>query len=237
LGVPRSDAARLVGYLASKGWLSRVRRGLFALVPLEADRPAEWRADPWLVAAHVFAPCYIGGWSACEHWSLTEQLFRSVVVITARPQRSTHATIQGTDYRVAVRKREALFGSRPVWRGRERADVSDPSRTVIDVLDEPELGGGIRHVADVLSVYMDSEHRDEQLLVSYGDRLGNRTVFKRLGYLLEALELDAPDLIAACLKRLSAGISKLDPTIADRGRITTRWGLRVNATFEPLGAR
>lgn len=237
LGIDRSEAAKLVSYLASKGWLGRVRRGLFTVVPLEADMPDDWRADPWLVAAQVFEPCYIGGWSACEHWSLTEQLFRSVVVVSARAQRSANVTIQGAAFRVAVRKPEALFGTRPVWRGRERVAVSDPSRTIIDLLDDPSLGGGIRHVADVVATYFASEHRDDELLVNYGDRLGNRTVFKRLGYLVEALDIDAPELIESCLTRRSAGISKLDPSIRDGGRITTRWGLRANAVFEPVGAR
>jgi len=236
-GIDRSDAARLLGYLASKGWLSRVRRGLFTVVPLEADVPEDWRADPWLVAARVFEPCYIGGWSACEHWSLTEQLFRSVVVISARPQRRAHVIVQGTEFRVATRKAEALFGTRPVWRGRERVAVSDPTRTVVDVLDDPSLGGGIRHVADVLDAYFASEHRDDHLLITYGDRLGNRTIFKRLGYLAEELEVDAPELVEACLARRSAGIAKLDPSIRDGGRITRRWGLRANAILEPAVSR
>lgn len=236
LDVDRSEAARLLGYLASKGWLSRVRRGLFTVVPLEADTPGAWRADPWLVAARVFEPCYIGGWSACEHWDLTEQLFRSIVVVTSRPQRTTRPAIQRSEFVVAVRKSPALFGTRPVWRGRDRVDVSDPSRTIIDVLDDPALGGGIRHVADVLAEYAESSHRDDDLVVAYGDRLGNRTVFKRLGFLVERLELDAPQLVAACLERRSSGVSELDPTVASAGRITTRWGLRVNALRDPTQA-
>jgi len=41
-------------------------------VPLEsrtADVPLE---DPWLIAERLFAPCYIGGWSAAEYLDLTE---------------------------------------------------------------------------------------------------------------------------------------------------------------------
>ena len=229
LEVSPDEAARITGYLASKGWLSRVQRGLFTVVPLEAEVPEAWRADPWLVAARVFAPCYIGGWSACEHWGLTEQLFRSVLVVSAKPQRRAQTTVQGTEFRVATRKLDTLFGSRKVWRGRERVDVSDPTRTVVDVLDDPAIGGGIRNVAEVLDTYLSGDHRDDMRVMSYADRLGNRTVFKRLGYLLESLEIEAPELIEMCLARRSAGIAKLDPSIRGDGRITKRWGLRVNA--------
>jgi predicted transcriptional regulator of viral defense system len=236
LEIPRDEAARIVGYLASKGWLSRVRRGLFTVVPLEADVPEEWRADPWLVAARVFAPCYIGGWSACEQWGLTEQLFRSVLVVSAAPQRSAMTTVQGTEFRVATRQPDAIFGTRKVWRGRERVEVSDPTKTIIDVLDDPPIGGGIRNVVDVLNEYLSSDHRHDELLVSYADQLGNRTVFKRLGYLLETLDLDAIDLIETCLSRRSAGLAKLDPSIRSGGRITKRWGLRVNAHIRAAGS-
>lgn len=232
LGVPRHEAARITGYLASKGWLSRIRRGLFTVVPLEADVPEAWRADPWLVAARVFAPCYIGGWSACEHWSLTEQLFRRVLVVSTESQRTAHVTLQGTEFHVATRRPDALFGTRKVWRGRTPVDVSDPTRTIVDVLDDPSLGGGIRNVAEVFDAYMSGDLRDDELLVSYADRLGNRTVFKRLGYLLERLAIDAPDLVETCLSRRSAGIGRLDPSIRGNGRITKRWGLRVNAQIQ-----
>lgn len=235
LGMSRPEAARVAGYLASKGWLSRVRRGLFTVVPLEADAPEVWRADPWLVATRVFAPCYIGGWSACEHWGLTEQLFRSILVVSAEPQRQAQVTVQGTEFRVVTRKPDAIFGTRRVWRGRERVDVSDPTRTIVDVLDDPSVGGGIRNVADVLGTYSSGEHRDDDLLVSYAERLGNRTVFKRLGFLLESLEIDAPDLIETCLAHRSAGLGKLDPSIRGGGRITKRWGLRINAQIQFSG--
>lgn len=232
LGISHAEAARIAGYLASKGWLSRVRRGLFTVVPLEANVPDAWRADPWLVAARVFAPCYIGGWSACEHWGLTEQLFRSILVVSAEPQRRAQVTVQGTEFRVATRNPEKLFGTRKVWRGHDRVEVSDPTRTLVDVLDDPSIGGGIRNVADVVQVYFLGDHRDDDLLVSYADRLGNRTVFKRLGFLLEILDVGASDLTETCLSRRSAGLAKLDPSIRRSGRITKRWGLRINAQIQ-----
>ena len=83
----------------------------------------------------------------------------------------------------------------------------------------------------MLEEYLQSEHRDDALLIEYGDRLGNRTVFKRLGWLLELLDIDGP-LKDACLARRSAGLSKLDPTVSGAGRIVRRWGLRVNVDLE-----
>jgi predicted transcriptional regulator of viral defense system len=89
-------------------------------------------------------------------------------------------------------------------------------------------------VADVLDEYLLSEHRDDRLLVDYGDRLGNRAVFKRLGYLLETSGADAPELVDSCLARRSSGLVALDPSAKISGHIKRRWGLRVNVTLETL---
>ncbi len=58
--------------------------------------------------------------------------------------------------------------------------------------------------------------------------MGNRAVFKRLGYIVEILAPDRSDLINACRTRISAGISPLDPDGPPGGHRITRWGLRVN---------
>jgi predicted transcriptional regulator of viral defense system len=150
LGLEPSKTARLLGYLARRGWLSRIRRGLYLPVPLESRRSGEWTADPWIVAERVFSPCYIGGWSACEHWDLTEQAFRAVLVVSARHVRERDVEMQGTRFHITVRSEKALFGATPVWRGQTRVLVSDPSRTIVDLLDDPRLGGGIRTVSDIL---------------------------------------------------------------------------------------
>lgn len=226
LDLPRTR--RFLSYMAARGWLARVQRGLYVAVPLDASEPSEWREDPWVVATQVFAPCYIGGWSACEHWGLTDQLFRDVVVVSGRWTRNRDPTIQGTTYRVKVVSPERLFGTRIVWRGRLPVQLSDPARTVVDLLDDPALGGGIRHVAEVLAEWFASEHRDEGALLDYAERLDNRSVYKRLGFLVERLVIPAPNMLASCERRMSTGVVQLDPSGPDRGQRVKRWSLIEN---------
>ena len=234
LGIPRTH--RLLSYLVDRGWLLRLRRGLYSLVPLEAAHAQEWVEDPWVVASRLYgADSYIGGWSACEHWDLTEQIFRDTVVITSRRLRSANDEVQGFTFRVKRIKPDMIFGVRAVWRGRTRVNVSDPSRTVADALSDPSLGGGIRHVGDVLGTYFESEHLDEDLLVGYVDRLGNRTAFKRLGFLAETLEVGSPAFLQRCQDGMSTGTSLLDPSLPAEGRYLRRWNLRVNANVSSGG--
>ncbi len=234
LGLSLPQTRRFLAHLAAGGWLVRVRRGLYAVVPLETREPETWQVDPWAAALEVFAPCYIGGWSACEHWGLTDQVFRKLVVMTARRVPRRDVELQATPLRLKHVPEDRHFGLVPVWRGQVRVPVSDPTRTVVDLLDDPALVGGLRHGAEVLTTWF-QDHGDEARLLEYAERLGNRTVFKRLGYLLERLDLGSSATREACLERLSAGYGLLDPSAPPRGPRLARWRLRLNVTLEDRG--
>lgn len=223
---------RFLAYLADAGWLVRIRRGLYATVPLDLAEPGAWREDPWIVAAKVFSPFYIGGWSACEHWGLTDQIFKETVVVSAKKVRRRRIEINGASLYVKAVGKDKIFGTEAVWRGRTRVSVSDPARTVVDLLDDPAIGGGIRHVGDVLAAYLSHQRRNDKLLLEYANRLGNRSVFKRLGYLLESRGADDTSLIEACRVSMSSGISLLDPSAPKRGRFLRRWNLRLNVVLD-----
>ena len=130
LKVPQVDAAKMLSRWTKNGWLSRVRRGLYIQVPLEsrtADIPLE---DPWVIADRLFSTCYIGGWSAAEYWGLTEQIFRTVIVMTTRQVRDRTPIIKGTNFLLRTLSKKALFGTKSVWRGHVKVSVSDPERTI-----------------------------------------------------------------------------------------------------------
>ncbi len=232
LGLPRPKVRSLLRYWCSRGWLSRVRRGIYITVPLNASNPSEWREDPWIVAHTVFSPCYIGGWSAAEHWGMTEQIFSDIVVFTSSYLRDRAPVIKRTKY-VLTRIPDAKFFSlNSVWRNNIKIQVSSPSRTIADMLNAPRLGGGIKHVAETAGEYFAGENRNDSDLRMCLEKLGNRAAIKRLGYVIEALKIDAPDTVTFCLNNVSAGYSQLDPSAPKRGKLVKRWNLRINVNLE-----
>ena len=231
LDLPRSDAAKLLARWAKGGWLSRVRRGLYVPVPLEASTADVALEDPWLVASRLFEPCYIGGWSAAEYWDLTEQIFRTVVVVTTQRPRERRPRIKGTEFLVRSVYPRAMFGLKAVWRGQAKVTVSDPARTVLDLLNDPSLAGGLRPMTDMFRAWLASGKRDLSLLLDYGDQLQNGAVFKRLGFLLELYAPEETVTIDACIKRLSTGNAKLDTALPCE-KLVTRWRLWVPAQWK-----
>ena len=224
LDVTQADAAKMLSRWHKKGWLSRVKRGLYVPVPLEAttsDVPLE---DPWLIAESLYAPCYIGGWSAAEYWDLTEQIFRTTVVMTQQTPRDRNPIIKGTSFLLCTINEKKMFGLKSVWRGQVKVSVSDQARTILDMLAEPRLGGGIRSVQDMLTNYLRSEKKNLELLIDYADRLGNGAVFKRLGFLLERNAPDERAAIEKCAHRLTKGNTRIDPKLRTE-RLVSRWRL------------
>jgi predicted transcriptional regulator of viral defense system len=230
LGVTPREAAKTLARWARQGRLSRVRRGLYVPVPLEAGTGDVALEEPWIIAERLFNPCYVGGWNAAEHWGLTEQIFRSVLVMTTKKPRKRKLVIKGTTFVLRTIQSDSFFGTKPVWRGQVKVNVSDPTRTVLDILDDPALGGGARPMTDVLRNYLGSKSKDLPLLISYADRLGHGAVFKRLGFLLERFAPAEREALAACRSRLTTGNVKLDPTLPAE-RLATSWRLWVPANW------
>jgi predicted transcriptional regulator of viral defense system len=195
-------------------------------VPLESRTAEIALEDPWIIAHKLYAPCYIGGWTAAEYWDLTEQIFRSVSVFSTRKLRNWKPVVKGSTFTIRTIPPKALFGTKPVWRGSVKVNVSDSSRTVLDMLIDPSLGGGLRPTVDVFRAYLKSSSKDINLLVSYSKCLGNGAVFKRLGFLLERLAPMETSAIKICRTQMSKGNSILDPSLKAK-RLSTRWRLWI----------
>ncbi len=177
----------------------------------------------------MFEPCYIGGWSAAEHWGLTEQIFRSLCVMTAIRPRKRKPVLRRARFELHTVPATHFIGLRTVWRGGTRVQVSDPARTVIDMLAYPALGGGIRHVTEVLANLLRDQPNEVARLGTYADKLRIGSVYKRLGFLLQRDHPDQVALIQVCREHLTAGYAKLDPALpADR--LATAWRVWVPAT-------
>lgn len=232
LGIDSQAAAKKLSRWAAEGWLRRARRGLYIPVPIDATNPDQWAEDSLLVAEAVWSPCYFTGWTSASHWALTGQVFRTTVLKTSGRVRKSKVRLMDHEYLVAHIGSESIaWGLATEWRAEARLKFADPARTVIDILNDPRLGAGIRHGAEILEEFL-NDH-DANTLIDYGDRLGNRVVFKRLGYLLEILRPGESSLISACRQRVSAGISVLDPGGPSSGSRVTKWGLLINARVRP----
>ena len=229
LGMSTRAAALKLASLARRGWLERARRGLYLIVPLEAELGKKAVAeDPWVLAQEVFAPCYIGGWSAAEHWGMTEQIFRSILVVTAAHVRSKTATLLGSEFRLFRVPKNSMAGVGTIWRGASKVAVSSRERTLADCLKNPELCGGVRTLYAMLREYAAKTEFDASKLIAEVERANSGAAWKRFGYLAELLGSAYQVLATRAASELSEGYIKLDPSVKTKGHLLRRWRLWVN---------
>jgi predicted transcriptional regulator of viral defense system len=237
---PRA-ATRRLAVLANGGWVRRLRRGTYEIVPLDAASSVESSYDdPWVLASHVFRPCYIGGWSAAEHWGLTEQLFRETFVVTAASVRAKRVSFAGLAFRVARVSSDRAIGDANVWRQRAKVTCSSRERTLVDGANNPLWVGGVRHLSEMLQRHVDDPSRNGHRLAEIMQAFARGSGAKRLGYIAESLAGHETGDRRARLRDISelafqfskSGVVRLDPSLRRRGRMSTRWGLWVNTAID-----
>jgi len=232
LEVPPNTAREIASRLTEKGWLDRLFPGTYLIIPLTAGEEAVYTTHEYLIAAHVAEPMYIGYYSALSHHGLTEQVPRTVYVVT--PTRAQSREIHGVPYRVTTVTERKFFGFEPTSIEGTTVQVSDLEKTLVDCADHPEFCGGLRELATAMRT-ADERGCEWDTVGEYLERLDNGAATKRIVYLADQLGIDLPareELVAS----FTSGYSLLDPTRPDTGSTDSTYRLRINvepAMLEP----
>lgn len=226
-GLSPKAARNFSAALVHRGVATRLKPGLFILVPYELGRERDYLGDPLVVARELAGDpaYYISHASAMETHRMVTQ--PQLVVYVTAPRSVRHRMVLGTEFRFVRCKLDHVFGVTDHWASKtERVRVSDLERTVIDGLKQSEYCGGFTEVAK--GFWMRRDDIDLDRLVDYALRLGVGAVIRRLGFLLEVLEVDAPPALDRLRGRLTASYALLDPMLPDEGKFLARWRLRLN---------
>ena len=231
LNLPNARVTQKLASWTKSGYLSRIKRGTYIQIPMNIENPMNWFGDDFRVAISFWPNSYFTGWTAANHWGLTEQVFRTVVVKTSDRVRSNgNKGLREKFMTIHVAKLDTSWGINTEWRDGYKISYADPARTIAEILAQPELGGGIRLVVEMLDTYLhDYEATD---LVNAVTRLNKGTACKRLGYLLEVLNFSDHKTLEYLALKVTKGITLLDPAGGDSGERKMRWNLRINANVE-----
>ena len=211
------------------GWLKRIERGLYMLVPLDAGPNRNWSENALVIASYLLQPGAIGYWSALRYWNLTEQLPRTVFVQSPQRKSKSGMTVAGIRYQFVTVRPQRFFGLMKQPLNRHIIQLTDREKTLIDAADRPDLTGGIRQLAETLQGHW--QELDWQRVDAYLVRFDSGAVVKRLGYLIDILSLPIPDRkqrLERWKAHLTTGIVLLEPGSEQTGPILRRWRIRDN---------
>ena len=228
LDVPRKSATDMVSALAAKGWLERLVHGKYLIVPLAAGENAVHTAHEFVIASALVDPMYIGYWSAMNHHGLTEQLSRTVYIVTT--ERARERTIHGVTYRPVSVSERKFFGYQPTAVGSTQVNISSIEKTLVDCADHPEFCGGIGELSTAMQNAAETGCSWNRV-VAYLRRVGNGAATKRIVYLADQLDIDLPEY-RDLVENFTTGYPLLDPTREARGTRDSKYRLRLNVAPE-----
>lgn len=224
----KSSASRL----AKNGWLTRLKPGLYLIVPLAAGETPQYTAHEFYVAKHLADPMYVGFWSALGYHGFTEQVPRSVYLATTK--RLADRTVHDVRYHRITLADEKFFGYEQYGVAGHRVPISTPEKTLVDCADQLRHCGGIRELAK--GVRSGVEAYDPETVLSHARRIGNGAAIKRLVYLMDYYDVPVPNR-EAVEERFTKGTSPLDPTRSEEGTYSATYRLRLNVSEEDLPER
>ncbi len=224
------NIAQMLYALTKKGWLERLEKGKYLILPFEAGEERIYTAHEFIIAAHLVKPYYIGFRSALNYYGFTEQTTKTVYIVTDRQKK--RLDLDGIVFQFIRFQQRKLFGITSVAIDTERINISDKEKTIIDCLDRLAYAGGIAEVAKAL--IMGSREIDFRKLADYSLKFGSKALAQRLGFLLECTEAADEEVLTTIRDQTGRSYAKLDPMSPDRGRYLARWHLRVNVSEEEI---
>jgi len=227
--------ARVMAHqLVKKGWLERLRPGLYQFVPAERGREGVADSHPLAAGAALVSPCFFSFGTACTHHGLTEQVFSEAYLVTRvrrRPQ-----LLRGKRYVFVPMTEGRFFGFTEIKVLGATVQMATVERALIDALDRPRYAGGIGEVSGMVA--RASRRVSWSALLDCLRRFGESAPVQRLGYFLELSRVDVPRKTRAALRDLVRPGSKISLGPRARwgahGPLSRAWNVIENVPGEVL---
>jgi len=221
--------ARVVAQrLAKKGALQRVGRGVYVIRPFRALLR---RSSPSaaVLAAQLLADesYYLGGlWGLSFHRIRLQQHMAAIDAFVTRRRRARVLAHARITFHVLAPAAFAYGATDVVIEG-VAVKVSDAERTVLDLLDYPELSGGLQAAVALAAEAIQVVHRSK--LIAHAMQGSRLSTCQRLGVLLERAGTP-PTALAPLRRHIRATSSRLSmvPGRPRRGALNTRWNVVEN---------
>lgn len=232
-GTKKRDAQNAaLKYYLKIGRITHLRRELYAVTSPLAQHETS-TIDLYLLASKMTDDAVLGYHTALELHGVAYSVFENFTYIASHPLRpfvfDTHI-FRGVPIPKSLRdKHKENFGVNTIKREGVNVGITSLARTIVDVLDRPELAGGWEEVwrsLESVAVF------DVEETVKYTLLLNNATLAAKLGFFLE----QRPTTLAVeekYLKQLQKKIPSkphyLERSRRRSGKLISRWNLIVPA--------
>lgn len=223
----------LLSDMTRRGLLMRLKSGVYYIIPYEQD------SDSFIPDWHVLATClvgdaqyYIGYYSALQiHNLITQPSLKEQIVVSKRI-RPSEIEIKKVPFQFIYHNEKHFFGKQKIWIDSfNKVYCSDLEKTFIDCLFKPDYAGGIVEITKAIYASKDKIKWDK--LIDYAIKFDSQAVIKRLGLLLETLDI-GQQITGDLQKIKSASYVVLDTELPKIGKRISRWSIQQNLETETI---
>ncbi|MBN1221988.1 MAG: type IV toxin-antitoxin system AbiEi family antitoxin domain-containing protein [Candidatus Aminicenantes bacterium] len=227
----KEDPKKVLSYLIQKKWILHLKRGLYAIVPLDigVKGAEDFIVHDFVIASYLTKPYYISFWSALNYHGLSDQIPKSVFIATKKAKKAL--AILNTEFVFVQLKNSSFTGIEKIEVENQKINISNVNKTVADCLDHPEHSGGIEEVAR--AIYFNHNELDLNKVKNYSLKMNNVTILKRLGYILEKTVLLGKYKDVFKDIPLTKGYSMFDTISKKKGKYNEKWKLNINVDISP----
>ncbi len=228
-----SALKELLSDMVKRGLLMRLKKGLYYTIPYE--QKAETFMPDWhLIAGYLVKDSehYIGYYSALQIYNLITQPSLKEQIIVSKQIRPSIIKIKNVPFQFIYHNKNHFFGFKKIWIDNyHKVFCSDLEKTLIDCLFKPDYAGGIVEIAR--AIYISKDKIKYNKLLEYVEKFQSQAVLKRLGFLLEALEIET-DIIEKLQKTKTMSYVLLDTELPQTGKMISRWSIQQNLEIQTI---
>jgi predicted transcriptional regulator of viral defense system len=156
------------------------------------------------------------------------------LVFTQKKLRQTDHTIAGLNFKTKTVLPLRFFGLKKIWSNTTQIQIADIHKTIIDILDDPAIGGGGVHSIEIFRAYMQAKDANWDILIKYAQQLNHGAVYKRLGLLMDNFLKTEKEQTEKLHNQIKKGVINFDPSTSLKGPIHTKWGIRLNVPLNDI---
>lgn len=224
---------QLLSDMTKRGLLMRIKDGVYYIIPYEKD-PESFMPDWHLLTGNLVngVDHYIGYYSALQIHNLITQPSLKQQIVVAKQIRPSTINVKEVAFQFIYHNQDHFFGVKKMWVDNfHKVKCSDLEKTFIDCLFKPDYAGGIVEIAR--AIYISKDKIQFNKLIEYARQFNSQAVIKRLGFLLETLEINNP--IVNDLQNLkTASYVVLDTELPKEGKLLSKWSIMQNIDIETI---
>ena len=234
-GLKGDWATALTHELIKRKIIARLKPGKYIIIPQEIGKNIDYIGNWHVVAREIVKSpdYYISYYSAMDIHNMITHPVTKVFVTTPKQEYNKQRVVGNTTFEFIYTNTKYIWGIQKFWVTKsEQVRVSDIERTTIDCLYRPKYCGGVMEI--IKGLWIQKEKIDFDKLFDYVIKFKKIVVIKKVGYILESLNLQTANYLNELRTRINDKYYVLDPLLSTEKTYKNFWKLIANIGPEEM---